>query len=97
MGENRNNSTILSVSSLFNNRHCAATSTAVEQLFSQGQQLLHFTRSQLSPAMIHTFLCFGDWSQKGVVDMNDIIAGICKSRLGRKRSLSESSRNGVNS
>lgn len=74
-----------------------ATSTAVERLFSQGRQLLHFTRSQLSPAMIRAFLCFGDWSRKGVVDMNNIIAGIRKSRLGRKRGLSESSSNSVSS
>src|ERR1700692_2300957 len=32
-----------------------ATSTAVERLFSQGRQLLHFTRNRLSPSMIHAF------------------------------------------
>ena len=46
-----------------------ATSTAVECLFLQGHQLLHFTRSCLSLAMIHSFLCFGDWSWKDLVDM----------------------------
>ena len=30
-------------------------STAVEQAFSQGQQLLHFTHNQLSLSSIHAF------------------------------------------
>ena len=67
-----------------------ATSTAVERLFSQGRQLLHFTRNRLSPSMIRSFLCFGDWGRKDIVDMDDIVMGIRQARLGRKRPLSDS-------
>lgn len=66
----------------------AATSTAVERLFSQGRQLLHFTRSRLSPSMIRAFLCFGDWSRKDLVDMPDLALAIRGSRE-RKRPLSD--------
>ena len=68
--------------------NCTATSTAVEHLFLQGCQLLHFTRSQLSPSMIHAFLCFGDWSWKDLVDMPDLASVICKSRE-QKQPLSD--------
>ena len=55
-----------------------ATSTAVERVFSQGRQLLHFTRNRLSPALIWASLCFGDWSRKNMVHMSDIIDGILR-------------------
>lgn len=65
-----------------------ATSTAVERLFSQGCQLLHFTHSHPSPSMIHAFLCFGDWSQKDLVDMPDLAVAIHQ-LCGHKRSHSD--------
>ena len=49
-----------------------ATSTAVECVFLQGQHLLPFTDNQLSDCSIHALLCFGDWSQKNLVD-NEVI------------------------
>ena len=49
-----------------------ATSTADKHLFSQGCQLLHLTHSHLSPAIIHSFLCFGNRSHKDLVDMPDV-------------------------
>ena len=68
----------------------AATSTAVERLFSQGRQLLHFTRNRLSPDTMCSSLCFGDWCRRELVDMAGVIATIHKSHLGRKRVDSES-------
>ena len=60
-----------------------ATSTAVEHMFSQGQQLLHFTRNRLfTLALIRASLCFGDWSRTGMVHMSDIIKAI----LGKGKS-----------
>jgi hypothetical protein len=59
-----------------------ATSTAVERLFSQGRQLLHFTRNRLSPSMIRAFLCLGDWGKKDLVDMPELVSAIRASRLG---------------
>ena len=53
-----------------------ATSTAVERVFSQGRQVLYFTRNRLSPASICSLLCFGDWSHKDLVSMPAIIEAI---------------------
>ena len=74
-------------------RTCAhfglATSTAVKRVFSQGQQLLHFTRNRLSPSSIRATLCFGDWCCKSIVRMSDIVDAIlCK---GKKRAWDEMS------
>ncbi|KIK00852.1 hypothetical protein K443DRAFT_68066, partial [Laccaria amethystina LaAM-08-1] len=49
-----------------------ATSTAVEHVFSQGCQLLHFTCNHLSGASIQSLLCFGDWSQKDLIATSDV-------------------------
>ena len=64
-----------------------AMSTAVEHLFSQGQQLLHFTWNCMSPSMIHAFLCLGDWGKRDLIDMPEIVAVI---RLGKKHAHSNS-------
>ncbi|KAF8188173.1 hypothetical protein K438DRAFT_1477939, partial [Mycena galopus ATCC 62051] len=40
-----------------------ATSSGVEQVFSKGLQLLHFTRNRLSGKSVRTFLCLGSWSK----------------------------------
>ena len=53
-----------------------ATSTAVERVFSQGRQVLYFTRNRLSPASIRSLLCFGDWSRKDLVSMSVIVEAI---------------------
>ncbi|KAJ7491651.1 hypothetical protein B0H11DRAFT_1662187, partial [Mycena galericulata] len=45
----------------------AATSTAVERVFSRGRHLLVFTRNRLSAKSIRKLLCFGSWSQKDMV------------------------------
>ncbi|KAF8215442.1 hypothetical protein K438DRAFT_1453841, partial [Mycena galopus ATCC 62051] len=44
-----------------------ATSTGVEQVFSKGHQLLHFTRNWLSGKSVCTFLCLGSWSKHDLV------------------------------
>ena len=66
-----------------------ATSTAVEHVFSQGQQLLYFTWNHLSPALIWSSLCFDDWSWKELVCILDIIGSISGKGKG-KRALEES-------
>jgi hypothetical protein len=65
-----------------------ATSTAVERVFSQGQQLLYFTRNRLSPTLIQSSLCFDDWSRKDMVQMSDII-GVILGKVTGKRALEE--------
>jgi len=61
-----------------------ATSTAVERVFSQGRQLLYFTRNRLSPALIRGSLCFGDWSRKELVRMSDITSEIWGKGKGKR-------------
>ena len=68
-----------------------ATSTAVERVFSQGRQLLYFTRNRLSPALIRASLCFGDWSHKDMVYMSDIIGAILGKGKGKRASEDDSS------
>jgi hypothetical protein len=45
------------------------------------------------PSTIRAHLCFGDWGKRNLVDMQEIIAAIRASRLGKKRArtISESS------
>jgi hAT family C-terminal dimerisation region len=59
-----------------------ATSTAVERVFSQGRQILHFTRNRLSPHSIRAIMCFGAWGRKNLVHMPEIVEAI---RTERKR------------
>ena len=68
-----------------------ATSTAVERVFSQGRQLLHFTRNRLSGLSIRSLLCFGDWSRKDLIANSDIVDAIGYSNKKRKHALSETS------
>ena len=67
-----------------------ATSTAVECLFLQGQQPLHFTQNRMSPSMIRAFLCPGDWGKRDLIDMLEIVAVIHTSLLGKKCAHSNS-------
>ena len=53
-----------------------ATSTAVEQVFSQGRILLNFMQNWLTPATIHTNLCLRDWCCKGLMEMADLLAAV---------------------
>ena len=39
--------------------------------------------------MTWAFLCLGDWGKKDLVNIDDIVAAIHKSRLGQKRASSE--------
>ena len=64
-----------------------ATSTAVERVFSQGRQALHFTQNWLSPLSIWATLCFGDWCHKNLVCMSDIVDAI--HNKGKKRAWEE--------
>jgi hypothetical protein len=66
-----------------------ATSTAVEHVYSQGCQLLHFTHNCLSGVSIRALLCFGDWSQKDLIATSDIVEAIRYSNRKRKHALSE--------
>ncbi|KDQ49145.1 hypothetical protein JAAARDRAFT_109631, partial [Jaapia argillacea MUCL 33604] len=49
-----------------------ATSTAVERVFSQGRQLLHFTRNRLSPSSIRAAICLGSWGRHDLIHMPDL-------------------------
>ena len=49
---------------------------AVERVFSQGCQLLHFTRNQLSPSTIHAYLCLGAWGRCNLLVIEDLLAAI---------------------
>lgn len=65
-----------------------ATSTAVERVFSQGRQLLSFTRSRLRPSSIRAFLCLGSWGRNDLILFEDILAAV-KENSKRKRELSD--------
>ncbi|EPQ50068.1 hypothetical protein GLOTRDRAFT_21677, partial [Gloeophyllum trabeum ATCC 11539] len=51
-----------------------ATSTAVEHIFSQGRQLLHFTRNCLGPGFFRAILCLGSWGHRDLLLMEDLTA-----------------------
>ena len=58
-----------------------ATSTAMEQIFSQGWQLLKFTHNCLSGNLIHSLLCLSNWCQKDLGDTSHIFRPIrCSNR-----------------
>ncbi|KAG1733893.1 uncharacterized protein EDB91DRAFT_1057180 [Suillus paluster] len=54
----------------------SATSTAVERVFSQAWQLLHFTRNRLAPSTIRAFLCLGAWGRSDLLAMEDLLASV---------------------
>ena len=66
-----------------------ATSTAVERVFSQGRQLLSFTRNRLRPSTIRAFLCLGSWGRNDFIFFEDVLAAV-KGNSKRKRELSDS-------
>ena len=45
----------------------------------------------MSPSTIRACLCLGDWGKRDLVDMQEIVAAIRASRLGKKRARSISS------
>ena len=53
-----------------------ATSTAVERVFSQGRQVLHFTRNRSTPKAVRAFLCLGSWSRCGLITVEDIVKAV---------------------
>jgi len=53
-----------------------ATSTAVKRVFSQGRQLLSFTRNRLSPSSIRAFLCLGSWGRHDLVVFEDVLSAV---------------------
>jgi hypothetical protein len=55
---------------------CSATSTVVERVFSQGRQLLHFTRNRLAPSTIRAFLCLRAWGISDLLVMEDLSASV---------------------
>ena len=59
-----------------------ATSTAVERVFSQGRQLLSFTRNRLQASSFRMFLCLGSWGRHDLVLFDDVLAAV---RAGSKR------------
>jgi len=65
-----------------------ATSTAVERVFSQGRQLLSFTRNRLSASSIRAFLCLGSWGRNDLILFEDVLAAV-KGNSKRKRELSD--------
>ena len=66
-----------------------ATSTAVERVFSQGRQLLSFTRNRLHPSTIRAFLCLGSWGRNDLIFFEDVLAAV-NGNSKRKRELSDS-------
>jgi hypothetical protein len=64
-------------------------STAVEHVFSQGQQLLHFTHNQLSPSTICANLCLGSWARHGLMSISDLIK-VTKVRSNKRKLESDS-------
>jgi len=64
-----------------------ATSTAVERVFSQGRQLLSFTRNRLSASNIRAFLCLGSWGRSDLIFFEDVISAV---RGNSKRQREES-------
>ena len=64
-----------------------ATSTAVERVFSQGCQLLSYTRNRMSPSTIRSILCFGNWSRKDLVYMPELVEALDSRK--RKHALVE--------
>ena len=52
----------------------AATSTDVEQVFSQGWILLSHVHNQLSIQSIRALMCLGVWSKLGYVENADVQA-----------------------
>ncbi|KAG6807412.1 hypothetical protein H0H92_007644 [Tricholoma furcatifolium] len=53
-----------------------STSTAVKRVFSQGRQLLYYTRNRLSPASIRALMCLGHWSRKDLVTSAEVVEAI---------------------
>jgi hAT family C-terminal dimerisation region len=53
-----------------------ATSTEVERVFSQGRQLLHFTRNRLAPSSIRAYMCLGSWSRHDLLLMGDLLSAL---------------------
>jgi hypothetical protein len=66
-----------------------ATLTAVERVFSQGRQLLHFTRNRMSGSLFRSLICFGDWSWKDMVNISDVVEAIRLRSRKHKQMLSE--------
>jgi hAT family C-terminal dimerisation region len=64
-----------------------ATSTAVERVFSQGRQLLSFTRSRLRASSIRAFLCLGSWGRNDLLFMEDILAAVRSNKRKREESF----------
>ncbi|KAJ7052446.1 hypothetical protein C8F01DRAFT_997960, partial [Mycena amicta] len=68
-----------------------ATSTAVKHVFSQGHQLLVFTRNRLTGTSICKYMCFGSWSGRDLISTEDVVRWIGGKTLkgkGSKRKLS---------
>jgi hypothetical protein len=65
-----------------------ATSTAVERVFSQGRQLLSFTRNRLRASSIRAFLCLGSWGRNDLIFFEDVLAAV-KAGSKRKREASD--------
>ena len=60
---------------------------AVKWVFSQGRQLLHFTRNRLSPLTLRAHLCLGSWSRLDLIQMSDLVKAM-PSGTKRKRWIS---------
>ena len=50
-------------------------------MFSQGRQVLPFTRNSLSGSSIRANLCLGSWCRTDLITVNDLLPAI---RLGKK-------------
>jgi hypothetical protein len=62
-----------------------AMSTAIERVFLQGRQLLHFTRNALSASSIHAYLCLGSWGRNDLIVVKDLLSVV--GSMKRKASM----------
>ena len=51
-------------------------STTVERVFSQGRQLLSFTRNRHSGDSICSHLCLGLWCRNNIISVKDIMGSL---------------------
>ncbi|KAF9227663.1 hypothetical protein BS17DRAFT_726037 [Gyrodon lividus] len=45
----------------------------IERVFSQGRQLLHFTRNRLSARFVRVFICLGSWVRHDMIPLDVLV------------------------
>ena len=52
-----------------------ATSVDVERVFSRGRLIINHLRSRLSGLSVRALMCLGEWSQMGLINVDDLTIG----------------------